>query len=901
MGAAVMGLDFGGGGGRCLLLDVERGTKVVTTRRWKFDNVAGSGGLGFDIDLERAFAQLADAAREALALGGVAAEDVKGIAATALRLGTVLLDSSGEALLAVPNRDSRAVGAGLMMGAQHGKALYACTGRWPYPIHTAARLQWMQSDRPRDFEHVSDVLAISDWLAFRLCGERVTDPTQAGETLLFDIAARRWSDSWVATLGLPRDILPCVAEPGSMLGRLTAEAAEALGLTTDTRVAVGAADTQSALLGSGALSPGDTVVVGGTTAPVQQVVDQPLIDPAQRLWTSLHVRPGSWVLESNAGPLGECLDWFARVLYPGDRLALERFFAEAATSEPGAAGLLSSLGAEVMNAREMGLPVGQLTLSHLSSIDDESPRRHLVRSVAEGAACALRANVEQIESVSGLERREIGLTGGLSRSGTFAQILSDVICAPVVATSTPGASALGAAICASVGAGLFPSLEQAVEALVSVEETREPNADEAEAHAALYTRWSELRAARAEGDARARLLTMPFALGAGQLAAESRRSAKDQPSMLVTADFDEAAVRGLRALGQVEYASFRDAGRMLVKDSLVEALAGRQVFITEIDLVDAGSLERLPELRLVGTCRSGAVNVDIEACTAFGIPVLNTPGRNADSVADLTLGFMLMLARRFPEAGRFLAQPGIEPGDIDSMGRAFVSLQGQELWRKTIGLVGLGAVGRKVAERLAGFGARVIAADPMIDRGAAAMVGAELVPLEQLLEQSDFVSLHAAVTDETTGMIGADELARMKATAFVINTARAALADEEALLAVLQKGAIAGAALDTFSVEPPGSEHPFMALDNVISTPHVAGNTTDVAAHQGDIILGELRLLLAGERPRHVLNPETLANFSWQGARPKPDAALLERLKQGSGPVVTDLQKKSEKKKAKKA
>jgi autoinducer 2 (AI-2) kinase len=483
------------------------------------------------------------------------------------------------------------------------------------------------------------------------------------------------------------------------------------------------------------------------------------------------------------------------------------------------------------------------------------------------------------------------LTGGLSQSDTFTGIVSGVLAAPVRVTEIPGASALGAALCASVGAGLFADLETAASSLVKLRAEQHPDEAAAADYASVYQRWSSLRAARAEADTEAANLSMPFAIGAQQTT--SREATQGiRPRILVAADFDAGSVEALRALGDVEYASFREKKRMLTGPALVEALQGFQVFITEIDLVDAASLEKLPELRVVGTCRGDAVNVDITACSEFGIPVLNAPGRNADSVADLALGFFIMLARKFPEAGSFLAEPGIAPGDMGAMGRAFGQLQGAELWHKTIGLIGLGAVGRKVAQRLRGFGSRLIVSDPFISAEQAALVDAEVVPLEVLLEQSDFISLHAAVTPETTGMLGAAELARMKTSAFVINTARAALVDEDALISALREGVIAGAALDTFSVEPPGSDHPFMAMANVISTPHVGGNTTDVAAHQGEIMTGELKRLIEGERPLHCLNADSLDVFDWTGERPTPSAERLEELRQGPAPAVTDLQKK---------
>ena len=882
----LLGLDLGGGSARAALLDAGSGRTWVAARPFTAEaDPEAAAATRFDPTAVRTL--VAGVVADALARGGVDPSAVRGIACASMRHASVVVDAAGEVLLASTNRDARGAIPMLQLGAQRGDAFLARTGHWPHPVLPAGRLRWLATHRPERLARAASHLAVSDWVGLLWTGERATDPTQAGETLCFELATRAWADDLIAELALPRTLFPPILEPGTRLGRLRADAARELGLAAGIPVAVAGADTQTALLGCAALAPGATAVIGGTTAPVVRVQEKPIVDP--RLWASHAVQPGRFVLESNAGVLGLALEWLASALYAGETHPVLHLLDEAARAPAGAAGLLSTHGADVMDARRPELPIGHLTLSTLLAPDPAVRRGLVARACVEGLAFALRANLEQLDATGAPGAGPLHFAGGLARSATLAQLLADVCDREVSLPREPEATALGAALCAGVAAGVFRDLAEAASACVAEAARLAPRPAERDAYAEIYPVWSEVR----EAEAAARRAATGHALRHAMAAGTADRTAATavRPHVLVASDMDAASLANLREIASVEYASFRDAGRLLTGDALVAAVAGVQVFVTEIDVVKADALVRCRDLRVIAVCRGDAVNVDVAACTALGIPVLHTPGRNADAVADLTLAFLLALARKLVAANAFLREAGGKPGDLGRMGKAFVTFQGHELWRRTVGLVGLGAVGRKVLARLRPFGARCLVYDPFVRDDEIRLYGAEPASLDALLAASDFVSLHAAVTDASRGLIGERELARMPQGSFLVNTARAALVDEAALAQALVSGHLAGAALDVFAVEPPASDHPLLALPSVIATPHVGGNALEVAAHQGDIVVADLARLLRGERPRHILNPETLAGFSLSAPRPEPPTDLLERLGDRPGPAVTDLQR----------
>ena len=331
--------------------------------------------------------------------------------------------------------------------------------------------------------------------------------------------------------------------------------------------------------------------------------------------------------------------------------------------------------------------------------------------------------------------------------------------------------------------------------------------------------------------------------------------------ILITATLEESGLEKLRQMAEVIYQPLRDTQVILAGEEMIEKLRGVQVLVTEADLVDGEVLERATSLKVVVSCRGWAVNIDVAAATANGVLVLNTPGRNADAVADLTVCMMIMLARKVPQITKLMVDPAVAENPMLLLMQVYFGLQGSELWDKTVGLIGFGAVAQKVAARLAGFETRLIAFDPYQPAEVFARHNVRAVDLPTLLRESDYVSLHAKVTPETTAMLGSKEFALMKPTAYFLNLARAALTDEEALIQVLQQKRIAGAGLDVFSQEPLPADHPLLKLDNVLALPHIGGNTAEVAAHQTRILVPDIERLVNGERPQYVLNPEVWARF----------------------------------------
>jgi D-3-phosphoglycerate dehydrogenase len=326
-----------------------------------------------------------------------------------------------------------------------------------------------------------------------------------------------------------------------------------------------------------------------------------------------------------------------------------------------------------------------------------------------------------------------------------------------------------------------------------------------------------------------------------------------------------AALRGpgldaLRALGELELDPWNDYVPIKLHsgDDLVARTEGVDVLIVEADHVGAGLFERRPGLRILASCRADPVNIDVDAATRAGVPVVHAPGRNAEAVADLTVGLIFNLAR-----GIVRADDDVRAGRWIVDGRiAYQRFRGREIRSLTIGLVGCGSVGRSTARRLRALGARVLASDPFADPAAIRAAGAEPTSLEEMLGSADVVSVHALLRDSTRGLIGEKELARVKEGAFLVNTARFEIVQEAPLMEALRSGRLAGAAFDHFPNEFLPLDHELCSMPNVVLTPHIGGTTEETETEQTDLVLAGIRSLLDGAEPVNIANPEALEAFA---------------------------------------
>jgi D-3-phosphoglycerate dehydrogenase / 2-oxoglutarate reductase len=318
----------------------------------------------------------------------------------------------------------------------------------------------------------------------------------------------------------------------------------------------------------------------------------------------------------------------------------------------------------------------------------------------------------------------------------------------------------------------------------------------------------------------------------------------------VTAPLRGPGFQKLRELADVVYDPWIDQTplRIYTPEQLAARIAAEaaDVVVVESDSV-GGPVYELP-LRAIASTRGDPNNVDIAGATAAGIPVLNTPARNADAVAEMAVALLLAATRQL-----VTADADVRSGNMFRDGTIpYQRLRGWEVAGLTAGLVGLGAVGRALQWRLSGLGLRVIAYDPYNDDARHS--------LDELLAEADVISLHAPVTDGTIGMIGAEQFAAMRDGVVFINTARAQLHDTDALVDALRGGKVAAAGLDHFVGEWLPTDHPLAGMPNVVLTPHIGGATWNTEARQAQMVADDLEALLSGDRPAHIVNPEVLGS-----------------------------------------
>ncbi len=296
------------------------------------------------------------------------------------------------------------------------------------------------------------------------------------------------------------------------------------------------------------------------------------------------------------------------------------------------------------------------------------------------------------------------------------------------------------------------------------------------------------------------------------------------------------------------------------EDEVAAKVVEAEIILTHTAPITRKVIDAAKRLKVVGAARGGPVNINAQACTERGIPVLYAPGRNSGAVAEFSIGVILALSRNIVRSHVSLMQEKRWRGDLYLLEEV-----GLELSRAVVGIVGFGAIGSKVARLCKCFGARTLVYDPYVPPGKVRESGHEPVSLNELLENSDIVTLHARLTPETRGMLGEREFELMKRSAFLINTARGELIQHEQLYKALKERRIRGAALDVFEDEPPRANSALFELDNVTATAHLGGASVQAAEIGANVMAEEIHKFISGkETPKYCVNPEV---FDGEGAK----------------------------------
>lgn len=490
-----LAIDLGTGSCRAILFDLEGNQRGSGHREWSHATLPDAPGAQV-FDTESNWQLICDCVHEALYDSGLVASDVAAVSSSSMREGMVLYDRDGREIWACPNVDSRAASqADQLVRDGHASRLFKLGGDW-VSITSPARFMWIREHQPDTFAAIAHVGMLSDWVLAKLTGRFVTDPSAGSSSNLFDLRSRQWAPESLEMIGISPEVVPEVLESGTVMGEVTTAAAEQTGLSAGTPVVVGGADTQLGLIGIGVVQPGIMTLVGGSFWQLTLVTDNPLIDPRARLRTLCHALPGQWMTEGIGFYCGIVMRWLRDAMCDPERREAERrgvdsyeLMEEAAAAiPPGSNGLLAIFSSVMNTKRWVQAPPAFV------GFDVEDPartdRRAMIRAVEEQAAFSSRGHVKILEELSDREFNEIYFTGGAAKGQLWPQIVADVLGVRVHIPVVKESTALGAALFAGLGVGLYKNLHEVTRNIVRIQKTIEPNSNNRTAYDEVFGRWA---------------------------------------------------------------------------------------------------------------------------------------------------------------------------------------------------------------------------------------------------------------------------------------------------------------------------------------------------------------------------------------------------------------------------
>ena len=477
---------------RCFLFSRDGRLLSERSAHWTYVEDAEAGPLACELDTAAVWRDVCRLLSEALRHAGGSPGRVAAVAVTSQRQGIAFLDGRGREVYAGPNLDLRAVMEGAAIDDTHRSLVYRTTGHTPSFLFTAAKLRWFRAQRPDSYARIAAVLPLANWLAYKLTGDLHAEASLAADAGLLDVGSRRWCSDLMRTLGLSDNSHVPLLQAGERLGAIGADMAEETGLDEGTPVAVAGADTQCGLLGLSVARAGQAGVVAGWSAPLQMLTAGPRHSARMSTWVGCYLTPGSWVLESTSGDTGNSYAWLAGTLWRGEPDAFSRMEMEARGEPAGSNGVMVMLGHSAMDMGHVGMRRGGIHFPVPLTMNAVT-RGQIARAALEAVAYAVRANLEQAESVAGSAADSVAVGGGMVRTRLWVEILANVLGRAVMVPPRPQATASGAYLCAATALGDFGSLEEAAAFAAEDLETVEPDDLDTADYMGHYERWVEVR------------------------------------------------------------------------------------------------------------------------------------------------------------------------------------------------------------------------------------------------------------------------------------------------------------------------------------------------------------------------------------------------------------------------